>query len=142
MEDPVLIDRCLGYLSKIAQTGVESREVQTKIIISSKENIFRRTNPVIMDPSLGFGEDRPNIFSDTFFNTFKNWAVLSGCICLDENGDVVAVGRDVEGYESPAKFPFIMIEVVKKGHIRLLKNGIPVLDIVNDEPVTPEFGNA
>ena len=58
-------------------------------------------------------------------------------------GDVVAVGRDMEGYESPTKFPCIMIEVVDKGHIRVHKNGQPVLDIKDDEPCYPDsFGNS
>jgi hypothetical protein len=154
-EEPFVIEKCIGYLCKIASTGVEDKMPRTKIIISSVENILEKTYPKIMDPSYGFGDKRPNVFSSNFFQTFKNWALLSGCICLSPRGDIVAVGREISGFDRPnghnnwgiassSKFDCIIIEVIDKDHIMVYKNGTITMEIKNERVknrVSP-FGNA
>jgi len=140
MTEPYVVERCLGYLCRIATTGVEDKMPHTKIIISSKENIFSNTEEVMIDPSYGYGENKPNIFGKNFYQTFKSWAVLKGCICLSPEGDIVAVGRDVGDFESPldtpkwgiassSKFECVIIEVVSKDHIVVYMNGMITMEV-------------
>jgi hypothetical protein len=142
-DDPFVVEKCLGYLCRIASTGVEDKMPNTKIIISSKENIQHQTYEKIMDPSLGFGEERPNVFAPNFYQTFKNWALLSGCICLSPEGDVVGVGRDVNGFQKPvnemswgvqssSKFDCIIFEFISKDHIQVYKNGTIMMEVRNE----------
>ena len=155
-DEPFVVETCLGYLCKIATTGVEDKMPRTKIIISTNENIQSQTFQKIMDPTFGFGEERPNIFEKNFFQTFKNWAVLTGCICLDHKGDVLAVGREVLGYEQPldsstkwgtaasSKFDCIIIEVISRDHIIVYRNGTITMEVKNERPARPPmlFANA
>jgi hypothetical protein len=146
LSDAGVIERCIGFLCSIASTGIENRMFNTRIIISNEEDILSKTVPVIMDPTRGFGPNRPNIFAKNFFPTFKNWAMLTGCICLDLSGNVVGVGRDIPGIpkdlkgnswgiRTSARFPCVVIEVVNKDHIMIYKNGTIVMEIKNEKKI-------
>jgi hypothetical protein len=156
-DQPFVVETCLGYLCRIATTGVEDKMPRTKIIISSRDNILDKTSPKIMDPTFGFGEERPNIFTRNFYQTFKNWAVLTGCICLDTQGNVIAVGREVAGYERPmsndtkwglqssSRFDCVIIEVISRDHIIVYKNGTIIMEVKNERAEhspSPIFANA
>ena len=144
LESPEVIDRCIGFLSGLANTGIEDKIYRTRIIISSPENLLGNTQQVIMDPTKGYGEQRPNIFSRNIIQAFKNWAMLMGCICIDTQGNILAVGRDIPGINgdtrasrwgisASSKFPCTIIEVADKDHIVVYQNGTQAMEVINEK---------
>ncbi len=129
-----VVEAVVNLAQRLSAEGVENKCVKAKIIIARKMDLFLNTNQFILDPTKGFGDDRPNIMDENLYHSITCWAQLPGCIGIDENGDIHFAARELSGkktlweechwgLEAARRMDVIAVNVVDWDRIAICING-------------------
>ena len=102
---PEVFNTALNIACELAAQGRENKKIGTIFVLGDEEKVMQLSQQMIINPFLGYSEEKLNILNPELEETIKELSAIDGAFVIKENGVLVTAGRHLNAAVDSRDFP-------------------------------------
>ena len=102
---PEVFNAVLNIALELAAQGREGRPVGTIFILGDHEKVLQLSRQIVINPFMGYKEEKLNILSPGLKETIKEFSAIDGAFVVKDDGVLVTAGRHLSAALENKNFP-------------------------------------